>query len=67
MADEAPRDPSLAERQIEEGNQDWYFHGIRLKKYRSPLAQVAIVGFFAFMTVYGPFNFKRVLPFIDAW
>lgn len=32
-------------------NQDYYIYGIRLKKYRSPTAQVLIVSFFAFATV----------------
>lgn len=30
---------------------DWYYHGIRLKNYRTPMAQVTLIGFIAFMTV----------------
>ena len=30
---------------------DWYWRGIRLRSYRSPMVQVALVGFIAFMTV----------------
>lgn len=30
---------------------DYYWRGIRLRNYRSPLTQVALVGFIAFMTV----------------
>ncbi|KAL1747368.1 hypothetical protein HDZ31DRAFT_80486 [Schizophyllum fasciatum] len=30
---------------------DWYWRGIRLRNYRSPMIQVALVGFIAFMTV----------------
>ncbi|KAL1668654.1 major facilitator superfamily domain-containing protein [Schizophyllum commune] len=30
---------------------DWYWRGIRLRNYRSPMVQVALVGFIAFMTV----------------
>lgn len=32
-------------------NTDWYWRGIRLKYYRAPLTQVALVGLIACMTV----------------
>lgn len=34
-----------------EMSSDWYYHGLRLKNYRSPMVQVTLVGLVAFSTV----------------
>jgi len=47
---EVPTDVVVEQENVGD-SQDWYYRGIRLRKYRSPRAQVALVGFFAFMTV----------------
>ncbi|RDW66964.1 hypothetical protein BP5796_09713 [Coleophoma crateriformis] len=36
---------------LERSSTDWYYHGIRLKNYRTPMTQVVLIGLIAFMTV----------------